>query len=435
MSATLLKMATTPPYLQNIAKNNAIDEIISSSTRKVNPVKVSLAETEEALGGFLNNPAFMGLDEGVEAAVTPAATPASLVQDSSSLFGTRPAYNTPSGEDFLRSPSPFLDESELNFNFTSQQLEPYNLGRFDTLPSVEQGDLIKARTESARQNIVAREANREALERVRGLEAAGLSDGSISGLLSRRAEIERGAMQIREGMSAQDARAMNRLSNGTDYARPFTNLEQAEMIEINEAINRIGAVGDENFFTRLADYDNYSESVHRNANLATTGENLTEGVSNGNSIGTQSSNAIMGSMDATGLAGIGASMGIGAVVGGAANYGMGGEFSEGAMMGGLAGGGIAIGARAIRANSGAIDNYLRSSVLKASDMDAVKNMKPENLGFMQNMARNRLMNEGKTTGLEARHMVLGGSMLAGVAFTGRRNDKRRGFNAHRGNRI
>jgi hypothetical protein len=26
-------------------------------------------------------------------------------------------------------------------------------------------------------------------------------------------------------------------------------------------------------------------------------------------------------------------------------------------------------------------------------------------------------------------------MLSGVAFTGRRNDKRRGFNAHRGNRI
>lgn len=398
--------------------------------------EVDLLETEEAFGGLLNNPTIMGLEEGVEA----AATPASLLQESSSVFGTRPAYKPPSGVSF-------------------RQSEPYDLGRLDTLPPVEQDDLIKAQTEFARQNIVAREANREAsreaLERVRGLEAAALSDGSISGLLSRRAEIERGAMQIREGMSAQDARAMNRLSNGTDYARPFTDLEQAEMFEINAAIGRIGPVGDESFFTRLADYDNYSESVHRNANLSTTTENLTEGASSGNFVPgtlafneTSSANSLLGMGDAAGLGGIGASMGLGAVLGGATSYATGGEFSEGAIMGGLAGGGINIGARAIRANQSGIESFLQRKVLGNAMTDerlvnaqAVSDIakNPEamsNLGFMQRAAASRLTTDpNKSAGLQSRHMVVGGSMLAGVAFTGRRNDKRRGFNAHRGNRI
>ena len=64
------------------------------------------------------------------------------------------------------------------------------------------------------------------------------------------------------------------------------------------------------------------------------------------------------------MGGIAAAAGItGAVLGGTANYAMGGEFSEGAMMGGLAGGGITIGARAIGANSAQISNYMQRQVL------------------------------------------------------------------------
>ena len=38
-------------------------------------------------------------------------------------------------------------------------------------------------------------------------------------------------------------------------------------------------------------------------------------------------------------------------------------------------------------------------------------------------------------GMQTRHMVLGGSMLAGAAFGSKRKDHSRGFNSHRGNRI
>ena len=58
-----------------------------------------------------------------------------------------------------------------------------------------------------------------------------------------------------------------------------------------------------------------------------------------------------------------------------------------------------------------------------------------NLGFTGRAAHSMLMKDPASPGLQSRHMVIGGSMLGGVAFTGRRNDKRRGFNAHRGNRI
>ena len=197
----------------------------------------------------------------------------------------------------------------------------------------------------------------------------------------------------------------------------------------------------------------YNEAAHTNANLATATENVTEGASSGNFTqgrlnigGTQATNSLLGSLDRAGAEGMLATMGLGAVLGGTANYAMGGEFGEGAMMGGLAGGGISIGARAIRANAQGIEGYLQRQVLgdaanatdRAANATAIANMDPaavSNLSVGGRMARSALMRNPETASLQSRHMVVGGSMLAGVAFTGRRNDKRRGFNAHRGNRI
>lgn len=196
--------------------------------------------------------------------------------------------------------------------------------------------------------------------------------------------------------------------------------------------------------------DGYSEAAHTNANLSTATENLTEGASSGGTgmltpATVQPSNNIMAALEGRGFAGMGASIGMGAVLGGTANYAMGGEFSEGAMMGGLAGGGIAIGARAVAANRESVSGFLQRQVLgdaATTDINAnaalVRGMGEEeigNLGFTQRAARSMLMQNPASPGLQSRHMVIGGSMLAGVAFTGRRNDRRRGFNAHRGNRI
>ena len=74
----------------------------------------------------------------------------------------------------------------------------------------------------------------------------------------------------------------------------------------------------------------------------------------------------------------------------------------------------------------------------AANAAAVRNLTDDQigrLGFGQRQAYNQLMRNPDSPRMQARHAVIGGSMLAGVAFTGRRNDKRRGFNAHRGNRI
>lgn len=279
----------------------------------------------------------------------------------------------------------------------------------------------------------------------------------------------------RLGALADNERAFNDLLQGGSYRELFGDLQRiARMSDREKAAlsarheemlmdelthpdaHYLDRYTDENrqklsAFRYLMQGDGYSEAAHRNANLSTTTENLTEGASSGargngmlNFSTTESSNSLMGMLDRPGM-GIAASAGLGAVLGGTANYAMGGEFSEGAMMGGLAGGGIAIGARAIGANSASIEGYLQRRVLKDQMPDTaaaagqkIAAMSPAEagqLGTMDRMAYNRLMQSPDSPGIQSRHMVIGGSMLAGVAFTGRRNDKRRGFNAHRGNRI
>ncbi len=56
--------------------------------------------------------------------------------------------------------------------------------------------------------------------------------------------------------------------------------------------------------------------------------------------------------------------------------------------------------------------------------------------FMGKQAQ-KLLRSGPdhNVGMQTRHMVLGGSMLAGAAFGSKRKDHSRGFNSHRGNRI
>ena len=59
-------------------------------------------------------------------------------------------------------------------------------------------------------------------------------------------------------------------------------------------------------------------------------------------------------------------------------------------------------------------------------------------GFGKKKMRDMLNpNKEKIVAMNNRALVLGGGMLSGVAFTGNadRRDYRRGFNAHRGNRI
>jgi hypothetical protein len=140
--------------------------------------------------------------------------------------------------------------------------------------------------------------------------------------------------------------------------------------------------------------------------------------------------------------GLASSVGMGALLGGSANYAMGGDFTEGAMMGGLAGGAIKIGSRAIQANESGIESYLQRSVLgdsydSSTAVGAIRSMQsaPEGAGLMQRGAFNVLKSDSASMGMQSRYATIGGSMLSGVAFTGKRNDRRRGFNAHRGNRI
>lgn len=406
------------------------------SNRIISSDQVNPTEVNKELDALLNNQAFMGLEEGVEAAVTPAATPASLLQDSDSVFGTRPDYIKPSANDFEKGRPLFLEEDEFNFDFTDftdRQLGFYDTGKLDTLPSVEQDDLIK-------------------------------SPQSISDLFKTKAARDFQYESGVEGMESPGFRLTPELQARFEAIEEFDYLNRAARnIEADAdaaLMDRppLGVYGDDLPAMQkqeVLDQIGYSETAHTRANLTTATEAVTEGSTSGNFVPgtlafneTSSANSLLGMGDAAGLGGIGASMGLGAVLGGATSYATGGEFSEGAIMGGLAGGGINIGARAIRANQSGIESFLQRKVLgnamtenRLDNAQLISTMakNPEamgNLGFMQRAAANRLTTDpNKSAGLQSRHMVVGGSMLAGVAFTGRRNDKRRGFNAHRGNRI
>ena len=194
----------------------------------------------------------------------------------------------------------------------------------------------------------------------------------------------------------------------------------------------------------------YDEAAHASTNVATATESMSGGTT-GNFVGryqpgeTPSSSGLLGSMSQDGAAGVMSSMAFGAGIGGVANYAMGGEFGEGAMMGGLAGGAIKIGARAIQQNQSSIEGFLQRTALGDAGQNmtrdqaakAIQGMPTagENAGLMQRGAFNILKSENPSLGMQSRYMVMGGSALSGVMFTGSRKDKRRGFNAHRGNRI
>lgn len=281
--------------------------------------------------------------------------------------------------------------------------------------------------------------------------------GSVVGLLRRQNELSAGGETIPRAGTPE----------GLEYGLLENEIVKMKRNAFDSFRGELGpggygprtAPGNQEAFRRLFDEDYYNEALHARANLTTANEVITEGVTSGTPVASsggtgmltpvtvQPSNRIMAALEGRGFAGMGASIGMGAVLGGTANYAMGGEFSEGAMMGGLVGGGIAIGARAVAANRESISGFLQRQVLGADatagrtlqqNANAIVNMSKEeigNLGLTQRAARGMLMQNPASPGLQSRHMVIGGSMLAGVAFTGRRNDRRRGFNAHRGNRI
>ena len=329
-----------------------------------------------------------------------------------------------------------------------------SLAREEAQGAIKAFDLKHAEHEYAKQNKSFKEESKAALERVRGLETAGMEDNSISGLLNRRSEIMNDAIGSIEGYSRQDKIALNRLSYGSDYERPLTEIETAEINELSKSIERIG-LRDENFFQKMSGRNATSgspngptppSSSNNPINPATTptGSTNYSGYYQPSQGNTASSVSALDMINESGGAGIMASVGLGAILGGSANYAMGGEFGEGAVMGGLAGGAMKIGARAIQANETSIENYLQRTALGdqfTSGMTreqagrAIRNMNEAPEGLMRGMAYNTLRSEAPSVGMQSRYAVMGGSMLSGVAFTGRRNDKRRGFNAHRGNRI
>ena len=309
--------------------------------------------------------------------------------------------------------------------------------------------LEEARSLYAAGNKAEKKQRSDALERVRGLEKAGMEDGSISGLLNRRNEIMNDAIGSIEGYSRQDKIALNRLSTGTNYERPLTELETAEITELTNAINKIG-LKDDNFFKKMS--GGYDEAAHMNTNTTVASEAMRGGTSGAGfsgyyepSRGVAPGGSSLDLMESNSSLGLASSILGGAAVGGVANYAMGGDFSEGAMMGGLAGGAIKIGATAIQQNQVGIERFLQRTALgeagqgmnRMEAAEAIRGMKtaPEGAGLMQRGAFGLLKSEAPSLGMQSRYMVMSGSALSGVAFTGRRNDKRRGFNSHRGNRI
>lgn len=199
----------------------------------------------------------------------------------------------------------------------------------------------------------------------------------------------------------------------------------------------------------------YDEAAHMNGNITVASEAMSGGTSGNRGLTsysgyyqpgeTPSSSGLLGSMSQDGAAGVMSSIAFGAAIGGVANYAMGGEFGEGAMMGGLAGGAIKIGARAIQQNQSSIEGFLQRTALGDAGQNmtrdqaaaAIQGMPSagEGASLMQRGAFNILKSENPSLGMQSRYMVMGGSALSGVMFTGSRKDKRRGFNAHRGNRI
>ena len=261
---------------------------------------------------------------------------------------------------------------------------------------------------------------------------------------------------------------------GIDFAGNYTNearIDRAARVAKGDSVGLENIPAHEYYGALPTIKGNYDEAVHMRNNNATSTNAMNGGTSgptppsssntpvNTNTTATGSTNysgyyqpgetpsssGLLGSMSQDGAAGVMSSVAFGAAIGGAANYAMGGEFGEGAMMGGIAGGGIKIGARAIQQNQASIESFLQRTALGDTGQNMTRDQAvtaiqgltaaPEGAGLMQKGAFNMLKSESPSLGMQSRYMVMGGSALAGVTFTGNRKDKRRGFNAHRGNRI
>jgi hypothetical protein len=104
----------------------------------------------------------------------------------------------------------------------------------------------------------------------------------------------------------------------------------------------------------------------------------------------------------------------------------------------------------LRNNTDMFEGKMINSLLKDTakgktrpqQLEAVEELDDEALDFMDKMYKDKLTNNFGTKNMfensaltSSRSMTLGGAALAGVAFTPKKRDHRRGFNANRGNRI
>ena len=154
---------------------------------------------------------------------------------------------------------------------------------------------------------------------------------------------------------------------------------------------------------------------------------------------------IFGSMAGTSASGVLGSIGVGATVGGVGAYMTGGEFSEGAAAGGIMGLGLRGISGAINANAMGIQRGMYKNILgdaydpkmnQEAMSNALRGVDKESLNIGQKGMYSVLANPNKSSvGFSLRAQTLTGGFLAGSMFSSRRSDKRRGFNAHRGNRI
>ena len=210
---------------------------------------------------------------------------------------------------------------------------------------------------------------------------------------------------------------------------PRVGLDPREIHELNSASNYSKTFSQN---TGMVIADGYDEAAHAASNVSTAAESMS-GSTSGNTgrmfdLRDTTSSGFLNSIGGETGGGILAASMLGGLTGGFANMAFGGEFGEGAAMGALAGGGIAIGARAITANSDNIENFMRDRVRRAKEAGG-------EMGLMDRGMQAMINSENPTLGIQSRHLVAAGGALSGMAFTGRRKDKRRGFNAHRGNRI
>jgi hypothetical protein len=107
-------------------------------------------------------------------------------------------------------------------------------------------------------------------------------------------------------------------------------------------------------------------------------------------------------------------------------------------------------AKLLRNNTDMFEGKMVNSLLKDNakgktrpqQLEAVQDLDDESLDFMDKMYKDKLTNNFGTKNMfensavtGSRAMTLSGAALAGVAFTPKKRDHRRGFNANRGNRI